>query len=172
MSHHRIAVLVVAVALVLVAADGLAFAGVEHITPWHGVYCVWMTAITVGGDVAPTGAGYLCLALAPFPLVAAAFSLFTSALGSVHVRREVGAAEQRLTKEADGRHLLMQRHVERLLNGHAVAADGPARGGAGGNPAAAGLDADGPVVPPPAAKKIEIIPLEAKGIGTEKRRRM
>jgi hypothetical protein len=144
-SHHRIALIVVLVALVLVAADGLAFAGVEHITPWHGIYCVWMTAITVGGDVAPTGPGYLCLALAPFPLVAAAFSLFTSALSAVHIRG-----------------------IHERLDG--MAADGPARGGPGSNPGAAGLPADGPVVPPPAADRIEIIPLEAKGIGTEKGR--
>jgi hypothetical protein len=92
MSHHRIALYVIAAALILTIADGLAFAAAEHIPAWHGIYCIWMTEVTVGGDVQPASWGYACLAFAPFPLLAAAFSLFTSALAAVHVhaaKREI-----------------------------------------------------------------------------------
>jgi hypothetical protein len=86
-THHRIAWVVVAASLVLTLLDGLAYAVAVHIAFWHGVYCIWMTAVTVGGDVQPQRWGYACLAFAPFPLLAAAFSLFTSALANVHIRR-------------------------------------------------------------------------------------
>jgi hypothetical protein len=86
-SHHKIAWIVVAASAVLVVVDGWAFSVATHIALWHGIYCIWMTGITVGGDVAPVRWGYACLAFAPFPLLATAFSLFTSALANIHVRR-------------------------------------------------------------------------------------
>lgn len=87
LSHRLISLLIIIVSAVLVAADGLLFAAAEHIPAWHGVYCIWMTAITVGGDVGPTGWGYACLAFAPVPLLAVAFSLLTSGLAELHIRR-------------------------------------------------------------------------------------
>jgi hypothetical protein len=80
----------------------------------------------------------------------------------------VSAIEKRIAEEADKRHVIMQRHIERVVAGHcadvmqhvSVVADGPARGGAGSNPAKSeGLNAEkaapapgaaGPAVPPPA----------------------
>lgn len=78
--HHRIALWIISASAVLILLDGAAFSAATRIPLWHGIYCIWMTAITVGGDVAPARWGYACLAFAPFPLLAAAFSLFTSAL--------------------------------------------------------------------------------------------
>lgn len=107
MSHHRIALLVIAAAAVLDAALGLAYAAVTpHLPWWHGLYCALANAVTVGGDVAPAnGAGYAITAaecLLVVPLFAAAFSLFTSGLTAVHVRG------------AEGR---IKRHVETWLGG-------------------------------------------------------
>lgn len=87
MAHHRLAWTLVGVTAALIAADGLLFAFAEKIPLWHGIFCIWMTSITVGGDVLPTnGWGYFSLAFAPCPIVAAALTLFTSALTSIHVR--------------------------------------------------------------------------------------
>ena len=88
--HHHIALAVLGAALVLDTALGIAYGAAEHIGIWHGLYCALATAVTVGGDVAPSGvAGYVIMALVCFtvvPLFGAAFSLFTSALSSVHLR--------------------------------------------------------------------------------------
>ncbi len=90
MSHHRIALIVIAVALVLDAGLGLAFAAVQHLPAWHGLFCGLANAVTDGGDVAPaTGAGYAITAaeyLLVVPLFAATFSLFTSGLSAIHIR--------------------------------------------------------------------------------------
>jgi hypothetical protein len=98
MSHHRIALWITATSGLLVMVDGWAFSVRERIPLWHGIYCIWMTAITVGGDITPTGWGYACLAFAPFPLLAAAISLFTSALASIHIR----GAEARIKAHVSG----------------------------------------------------------------------
>jgi hypothetical protein len=102
-SHHRLGWIVVVASLVVVFVDGLLFAAAEHISDWHGVYCIWMTGITVGGDVAPTGWGYACLALSPVPLLGAAFGLFTSALSAVNTRREVGNAKGEIMDHVESR---------------------------------------------------------------------
>jgi hypothetical protein len=56
--------------------------------------------------------------------------------------------------QAQAHHEDMKRHVAAHcsdIKAHVSAvADGPASGGPGSNPGTAGLDADGPVVPPPA----------------------
>jgi hypothetical protein len=96
-SHHKLAWIVVGASGLLVLVDGWLFAIATHIALWHGIYCIWMTGITVGGDVNPKRWGYACLAFAPFPLLATAFSLFTSALANIHVRR----AEKTMTDAAD-----------------------------------------------------------------------
>lgn len=98
LSHHRIGWLIVAASAAMTLADGLAFSVIQHIPLWHGIYCIWMTAITVGGDVTPVHQGYLCLALAPVPLLAAAFSLFTSALANIHIRRAEKAVKDHVTE--------------------------------------------------------------------------
>jgi hypothetical protein len=87
MSHHKIAWWIVAAAAIMILIDGWLFSLAEHIPLWHGIYCIWMTSITVGGDVNPVGWGHACLAFAPFPFLAAAFSLFTSALANIHIKR-------------------------------------------------------------------------------------
>jgi len=84
--HHKIAIASAFGAGGLVSLDAWGFAAAEHIAWWHALYCVWMTAITVGGDVPPTnGWGYTCLALAPVWLVGAIFGFFTSGLAASHV---------------------------------------------------------------------------------------
>jgi voltage-gated potassium channel len=163
-SHHRIALIVIAAAVVLDAVLGVAFAAAEHVSVLLGWYWAVTTATTVGyGDVVPhTVAGHViavAVMLTVVPLFAATFSLFTSALGATHVRHAVA----RLRKDADGRHVLLQQHVERVVKGHCadlkahvslVVAGRPVSGGAGDNPALSeGLPADEPVVPPPAATR-------------------
>lgn len=100
MSHHKLAWALVGVTSVLIAADGLLFSFAEKIPLWHGVFCIWMTALTVGGDVTPSnGWGYFSIAFAPCPVVAAILTLFTSALAAVHVRDSEG----RVTKYVEQR---------------------------------------------------------------------
>jgi hypothetical protein len=89
-SHHRIALIVIAAALVLDAGLGLGFAAAEHLPAWHGLFCGLANAVTDGGDVAPTNtAGYAVTAaeyVLVVPLFAATFSLFTSGLSAIHIR--------------------------------------------------------------------------------------
>lgn len=92
--NHRAALVTIATASALDAAGGLAFAGAEHRSAAAGLYWAVTTATTVGyGDVTPhTAAGHLiavAVMLTVVPLFAATFSLFTSGLTSVHVRRAV-----------------------------------------------------------------------------------
>lgn len=118
MKQHRVALVIVAVSAVLVVLDGWAFSAAVHIAFWHGVYCIWMTAITVGGDVAPARWGYACLAFAPFPLLAAAFSLFTSALAGI----SISDSEERIKKSISARITSAENgikaHVEARLRHH------------------------------------------------------
>lgn len=101
MSHHRIALLVIAAALALDVACGLLYAAAEHIPAWHGLYNALANAVTLGGDVAPVNAaGYAINATECFlvvPLFAATFSLFTSGLTAGHVRR----SESRVREHID-----------------------------------------------------------------------
>lgn len=107
MSHHRLAVVTVVTALVLDVACGYLFARFQHIPVWHGLFCALANAVTDGGDVGPTTRGGYAVTAAEYvlvvPLFAATFSLFTSALAAMHVRRSeknvqdrVVAAEERL----------------------------------------------------------------------------
>ena len=105
MSHHRRALIVIAVALVLDAACGAAFSAVTPGLPlWHGLYCALANAVTVGGDVPPAnGAGYAVTAAEcslVVPLFAATFSLFTSGLTAGHVRRAERRIRQHITTTA------------------------------------------------------------------------
>lgn len=104
MKHQHIALVVVGVALVLDAALGVAYGLAEHIGAWHGLYCALATAVTVGGDVSPANVtGYVLMAVVcatVVPLFGASFSLFTSALSSVHLK-PVHARLRQLTGEED-----------------------------------------------------------------------
>lgn len=106
MSHHRIALAVIAAALVLDAGCGLAYAVAEHIPAWHGLYCSLANAVTLGGDVPPVNpAGYAINAVECFlvvPLVAATFSLFTSGLTAGHVRRSESRLREHISKTSGG----------------------------------------------------------------------
>lgn len=106
MKHHHIALGVAAAALVLDTLLGIAYGAAEHIGTWHGLYCALATAVTVGGDVTPSGVtGYILMALVCItvvPLFGASFSLFTSALSSVHLR-PVHARLAKLAGEEDPR---------------------------------------------------------------------
>jgi hypothetical protein len=104
MSHHRIALVVIGAAVVLDVALGLAFAGAEHIPVAHGLFCGLANAVTDGCDIPPrTPGGYLITAaeyLLVVPLFAATFSLFTSGLTSMHIRR----SERRIKNHVDDLH--------------------------------------------------------------------
>lgn len=102
MSHHRIALAVIAAAAVLDTVLGLAFAWAERIPAAHGLFCGLANAVTDGCDIAPrTAAGYVITAaeyLLVVPLFAATFSLFTSGLTSMHI----GRSEQRIKDHVNG----------------------------------------------------------------------
>lgn len=91
MSHHRLALLVIAAA---VAADqllGLGFALAQPLPLWHAEFCALANAVTDGGDVTPRGGAAYAITAAEYvlvvPLFAATFSLFTSGLAALHVQR-------------------------------------------------------------------------------------
>ena len=162
-----------AAAAACVAAGGWLIAATWHMSYGRGLYCAVGTATTVGCDAEPSSAAGRAAAVAvmltAIPVLAACFALLAGAHVHSRVRatlsEHLGAAEQKLTQEADRRHVLMQRHVERLIAGQsaelkehvsAAVADGPARGGAGSNPAESGFGAepeDRPVVPPPSTAR-------------------
>jgi hypothetical protein len=106
-SHHRLAWLTIGAALVLDTLCGIAYGIAEHIGIWHGLYCALANAVTLGGDVSPVNtAGYVintieCLTVVP--LFAATFSLFTSALAAVHVRKSEAAIRNHMTQTLGGR---------------------------------------------------------------------
>ena len=117
----RRALILLASAAGCVLAGGALFALTEHLSLPHGVYCGLGTATTVGCDVTPHGAGRLIaslLMLTALPLLGAAFSEATGHLGARKVKAHLAGVEHKLTTEADQRHVLMQRHVERVLSGH------------------------------------------------------
>lgn len=85
--HHKRALAIISVAVVLDAALGVAFAAAEHVSVPDGLYFATTTATTVGyGDVVPHGwAAHLIavtIMLTVIPLFAATFSLLTSGLTS------------------------------------------------------------------------------------------
>jgi hypothetical protein len=166
-----------AAAVAVIAGGAWLFSAIESIPLGDGFYWAVETGTTVGyGDVTPHNAAGRAVAvvvmLLAIPLFGGVFAMLTAA--HVHKRVDAGvgervaAAEKRIAEEADKRHVIMQRHIERVVAGHcadvmhhvSVVADGPARGGAGSNPAKSeGLPAEkatpspgaaGPVVPPPA----------------------
>lgn len=92
MRNHAAAFTTIAAAAVLDVTMGVLFAAVEHIPVTAGTYWAVTTATTVGyGDITPhTHTGRLIavvVMLTVVPLFGATFSLFTSSLASVHVRK-------------------------------------------------------------------------------------
>jgi hypothetical protein len=178
------AILLLAAAAVVVAAGGWALAATWHLGFGTGLYCSVGTASTVGCNPSLSAAGQVAavvVMLAAIPLLAAVFARLTGHHASkrvagqvaAQVHERVSAIEKRIAEEADRRHVLMQRHVERLLAGHCIdlkghiskVADAQVSGGAGANPANQGFTADQPqadpagtpagerVVPPPATAR-------------------
>lgn len=99
--QHRKALHVIAIAGVLDITGGLIFAAVEHLSIGAGLYWALTTATTVGyGDIQPRDTAGRIVAvmvmLTVVPLFAATFSLFTSGLTAVHVRRETKHVRTRL----------------------------------------------------------------------------
>jgi hypothetical protein len=101
--HHHIAFIVICLAVFLDAMCGLVFAHAQSIPLWLGLYCALANAVTVGGTVAPsTHVGYIATAIEcglVVPLFAATFSLFTSALAGIHVRK----SEARMKEHVEDR---------------------------------------------------------------------
>jgi hypothetical protein len=176
----RLAALLIAAAAVM-AAEASLIAATWHITYGHGLFCVLGIASTVGCDAQPPGvAGRLAavvVILTCIPLLGAVFAWLTGKHAAHHaaakVKEHLGAVEKRIADEADKRHVIMQRHIERVVSGHcadvmhhvSVVADAQVSGGAGANPANQGFTADQPqadpagtpagerVVPPPATAR-------------------
>lgn len=176
------AALLIAAAVAVIAACGWLLSAAWHLTYGHGLYCAIGVASTVGCDAEPrSGAGRLVavvVILVTVPTLAAVFAWLTGhhagSKAAAKVHEQVKAAEKRIAEEADKRHVIMQRHIERVVSGHcadvmhhvSVVADGPAKGGAGSNPAGAGLNAEGPVVPPPAtAERIQPVKVKPRSAG-------
>jgi hypothetical protein len=105
-SHHRIALVTIAAALVLDAALGLAYAAAEHLPAWHGLFCGLANAVTDGGDVSPTNPAGYAITAAEYalvvPLFAATFSLFTSGLSALHVRDAERRIKAHITARTPG----------------------------------------------------------------------
>jgi hypothetical protein len=174
----RRALVLLAAAVAAIAAGGYVIGRIMHLPYGHGLYCAIGVASTEGCDVAPRNqAARLVLAgviVVCIPLFTAAYSSIMSA----HLRKHMDL--HRRATVAQIRHDLddVMAHTRKTVNGaatslhrrlddhedliRAMAADGPVRGGAGGNPARseglsaeetgpAGPAAPGPVVPPPAA---------------------
>jgi voltage-gated potassium channel Kch len=110
-SHQRLAILTITAATLLDTGLGIAFGFADHVGTGNGLYFATVTATTVGyGDILPRGWAPHVLAvlimLTVVPLFAATFSLFTSALGSVHL----AAAERRLNGRIDAHHAALRTH--------------------------------------------------------------
>lgn len=108
MSHHRIAGITVAAALALDVLLGWAFAAVQHVPVWLGVYCALANAVTVGGTVPPSvpwGYGLTAAECAlVVPLFAATFSLFTSGLAGLHVTRSEARLKEHVAAALTAHH--------------------------------------------------------------------
>ena len=105
--HHRRAGRVLATAVTLDVALGVAFGLADHVGAWDGLYFATVTATTVGyGDVIPHGWGPHVLAVlimcTVIPLFASVFSLVTTGLTADHV---------------DVRHRELKRHVTKVTGG-------------------------------------------------------
>jgi hypothetical protein len=156
-----------AAAAAVIAGGAWLFSAIERIPFGDGFYWAVETGTTVGyGDVTPHNAAGRVVAivvmLLAIPLFGAVFAMLTAA----HVHKRVHAsfggrlaeAEKRIADEADGRHVAMQRHMERLFAGHCAdlkehmskVADAQVSGGAGSNPAESRLAADERMAAPPA----------------------
>jgi voltage-gated potassium channel len=101
-SHHKLALLTITVSAVLDVLGGFAFAAAEHISNGLGIYWAVTTATTSGyGDVVPhTAAGHIiavAVMITVIPLFSATFSLFTSGLAAIHIRRSHEALKQHVT---------------------------------------------------------------------------
>jgi hypothetical protein len=171
-----------AAAVAVIAGGAWLFSAIEGIPFGDGFYWAVETGTTVGyGDVTPHNAAGRVIAVAvmllAIPLFGAVFAMLTAAHVHKRVHASVSehleAAEKRIAADADHRHIIMQRHIERVVAGHcadvmqhvSVVADGPAKGGAGSNPAESGFGAepeDGPVAPPPATPPAAKVPARSR----------
>ena len=101
--RHRTALIVITSALMLDTVFGFLFAMAQHIPYWVGLYCALANAVTVGGTVSPsTHWGYAITAaecILVVPLFAATFSLLTSGMTSVHVKK----SEKRIKDHVEAR---------------------------------------------------------------------
>lgn len=108
MSHHRLALLTIAAALVLDAAMGVAYSAAMHIPVALGLYNALANAVTLGGDVAPVGVwAHVVNAIECFtiiPLMAAALSFFTSGLTGLHIQASEGRIKRHLEERLAEHH--------------------------------------------------------------------
>ncbi|MDQ2873979.1 MAG: hypothetical protein M3Y33_03845 [Actinomycetota bacterium] len=106
MSHHRVALLTIAGAVLLDAACGVLYAAAERIPAARGLYCAVGNAVTEGACTAPVTTAGRWVDLIEFllvvPLFAATFSLFTSGLTAGHVRRSEARIKDHFTTTHGG----------------------------------------------------------------------
>lgn len=103
--HHKRALTVLWVAVLLDVVFGILYGLDEHIGIWHGLYCATGTATSLGCDVLPAGGTAYVLStlmmLTILPLFAAIFSLFTSGLVATHVDTKTDRQTQDLKGHVD-----------------------------------------------------------------------
>lgn len=101
--HHRRALIVLCVLVLLDVGLGVAFGLAQGIGIAHGLYCATGTATSLGCDVAPHGwLGYALSSvemLTILPLCAAVFSLLTTGLTADHIDKRHDELRQHITKE-------------------------------------------------------------------------
>lgn len=101
--HHRRALLVLGVLVLLDIFLGVAFGLVMGLGAWHGLYCATATATSLGCDVASHGwLAYTLTAvemLTILPMFAALASFFTAGLTADHIDKRHDELKQHVTRE-------------------------------------------------------------------------
>ena len=119
--HHRRALKVLAVTVVLDVILGVLYGVAEHVHVLHGLYCAIGTATTVGCDIPPdNGPAYVLtviMMLTVVPLWGATFSYFTSGLTSDHVDAAASGQTAELKEHVDALTSQQTRQIKDHISG-------------------------------------------------------
>jgi hypothetical protein len=102
--HHKRALAILTVVVVLDVISGLLMAAAERVPAWHGIYCTFGITTTNGCDLVYTSSR--AYAIASFamilfvPLWAGVFSFFTTGLTADHVDARAGDIKHHVTATA------------------------------------------------------------------------
>lgn len=101
--HHRRALALLTLTMILAAVLGTLIGSAEHVGPLHGMYCTTGFATTAGCDLTmQTGREYLLGELSMLlmvPLLAAVLSLITAGLTATHAK----ASEARIIRRMEAK---------------------------------------------------------------------